>query len=339
MAIWGEASYKVKRAITFHERFTVAELVDATNLAYAQVEQVVQRLIKQGYVRKLKPNELNEAERAVTGKVGRPRQRHTLIEDKAKREEFYASVEAIASAERLSHAKERKPSTPYFNRAMQVIEAMERGAEPPSTARLDEAAALLAYGRDFEGLIPEGAEIVQAYYDYAQARLEAQRGNYPKAEELLAQAKEAFLAAELDERVQRTIDLELAFQASQGFAEIKEMIERQANPMPALEALRRLVYDFPSPSHLRLPLQQAIEAISAAFEAGVRVAARGMQIVSIGRETMGREPVGVRAYIPTERKSSPEYIYIGRRRVIEEEELICIPASRRDEEVIIIRKE
>jgi len=173
MAIWGEASYKVKRAITFHERFTIAELVDATDLTYTQVEQVVQRLIKQDYVRKLEPDELNEAERVAAGKVGRPRQRYTLTYDKAKRGEFYASVEAISSAERLSSAREREPSTPYFNRAMQMIEAMERGAEPFSSARLDEGAGFLTYGRDFEGLIPEGAEIAQAYYDYAQARLEA----------------------------------------------------------------------------------------------------------------------------------------------------------------------
>jgi predicted ArsR family transcriptional regulator len=270
MAIWGEVSYKVKRAITFHERFTVAELVDATDLAYAQVEQVVQRLIKQGYVRSLEAHELNPAEQTAAKQVGRPRQRYTLTDDKAKREEFYASVEAIASAERLSRAKERKPSTPYFNRAMQMIEAMERGAEPFSIARLDEAGVLLAYGRDFEGLITEGAEIVQAYYNYAQARLEAQRGNYSKAEELLTQAKEVFRAAELDEQAQATIDLELALQASQGFAEIKRRIERQADPMPALEGLKRLVCDFPSPSHLLLPLQQAIEALSTALWATMR---------------------------------------------------------------------
>ncbi len=160
MAVWGEASYKVKRAITFHERFTVADLVDATDLAYSQVEQVVQRLINQGYVHKLETDELSAAERAVAKKVGRPRQRYTLTEDKAKREEFYTSVEAIASAERLSRGNERKPSTPYFARAMQLIEAMERGVEPLSNARLEEAETLLAYGRDFEGLIREGVETV-----------------------------------------------------------------------------------------------------------------------------------------------------------------------------------
>jgi len=270
MAIWGEVSYKVKRAITFHKRFSVAELVDATDLSYGQVEQVVQRLIKQDYVRSLEAHELNPAEQAVAQRVGRPRKRYTLIEDPVKREEFYAGVEAIASAERLSRAKERKPSTPYFNRAMQMIEAMERGTEPLSATRLEEATSFLAYGRDFEGLIPEGAEIVQAYYDLAQARLEALQGNYPQAEELLAQAEEAFQTAGLDEQVQRSIDLRLTFRATQGFVEVVNRIKQQADPTPALEALKHLIYDFPSPSYLLLPLQQAIEAVSTALWATMR---------------------------------------------------------------------
>ena len=265
MAVWGEASYKVKRAITFRGRFTVAELVDATDLAYTQVEQVVQRLIKRGYVRPLEAHELKPAEQAAARRVGRPRKRYTLTEDPAKRGEFYAGVEAIASAERLSRAKERKPSTPHFNRAMQVIEAMERGAEPFSSARLEESADLLAYGRDFEGLIPEGAEIAQACYDRAQARLEAQRGDYPKAEELLAQAEDAFRAAGLDEQVQRSIDLKLALKVAQGLEGIKLLSEQQADLMPALEDLKSLVYDFSSSSSLLLPLQQSVEAFAAGW--------------------------------------------------------------------------
>lgn len=325
MVIWGEASYKVKRAITFHKRFSVAELVDATDLSYGQVEQVVQRLIQQGYARPLEDHELNLAEQAIAGRVGRPPKRYTLTEDPVKREEFYAGVEAITSAERLSRAKERKPSTPYFNRAMQMIEAMERGAEPPSTARLEEAVALLVYGRDFEGLIPEGAEIAQAYYDLAQARLEALRGNYPQAEELLAQAEEAFQAAGLDEQVQRSIDQRLAFKVIQRLIWIKVMIERQADPRPALEALKRLIHDFPSPSYLSLPFQQAIEAIGAALETGVRVAARAMPTASISKETMGREPVDVEVYFPTKRESLPEGIVYTWRRVVAEEEKFIVP--------------
>ena len=204
MAVWGEVSYKVKKAIALRERFTVAELADATDLVYTQVEQAVQRLISQGYARPLEAHELKEAEQAAARRVGRPRKRYTLTEEPSKRGEFYASVEAIAAAERMSRARERKPSTPHFSRAMKVIEAMERGAEAVSTACLDEAAGLLAYGRDFEGLIPEGAEITQAHYDRALARLEALQGNYPRAEELLAQAEDAFQAAGLDEEVQRS---------------------------------------------------------------------------------------------------------------------------------------
>jgi len=339
MVIWGEVSYKVKRAITFHKRFSVAELVDATDLSYGQVEQVVQRLIKQDYVRSLEDHELNPVEQTVARRVGRPRKRYTLTEDPVKREEFYAGVEAIASAERLSRAKERKPSTPYLNRAMQMIEAMERGAELPSTARLEEAAALLAYGRDFEGLIPEGAEIVQAYYDRVQARLEALRRNHPKAEDLLAQAEDAFRAAGLDEQVQQSIDLRLAFKVTQGLMWIKIMIERQADPRPALEALKRLIHDFPSPSYFLLPFQQAIEAIGAALETGVRVTGRVMPTASISKETMGREPVDVEVYLPAKRESLPEGIVYTRRRVVAEEEKFIVPPDVSPDAFMMIMRE
>ena len=117
MAVWGEVSYKVKRAITFRERFSVAELVDATELAYLQVEQAVQRLIQQQYVRPLESHELKPAEQAAERRVGRPRKRYTLIEDPAKRGQLYAEVEAIASAERMSRARDREPSTPFFRYA------------------------------------------------------------------------------------------------------------------------------------------------------------------------------------------------------------------------------
>ena len=273
MAVWGEVSYKVKKAIALRERFTVAELADATDLVYTQVEQAVQRLISQGYARPLEAHELKEAEQAAARRVGRPRKRYTLTEEPSKRGEFYASVEAIAAAERMSRARERKPSTPHFSRAMKVIEAMERGAEAVSTACLDEAAGLLAYGRDFEGLIPEGAEITQAHYDRALARLETLQGNYPRAEELLAQAEDAFRAAGLDEEVQRSIDLRLARQVTQGLMAIKPIIEHRADLGdlgPALERLERLVCDFPSRSYLLLPLRQVIEAMVAVLGLAVR---------------------------------------------------------------------
>jgi signal transduction histidine kinase len=304
MAIWGEVSYKVKRAITFHKRFSVAELVDATDLSYGQVEQVVQRLIKQDYVRSLEDHELNPAEQALARRVGRPRKRYTLTEEPVKQEEFYAGVEAIASAERLSRAKERKPSTPYFNRAMQMIEAMERGAEPLSATRLEEATSFLAYGRDFESLIPEGAEIVQAHYDFAQARLEVLLKNYSKAEELLAQVEEAFRTAGLDEQVQKSIDLRFAFKVTQGFAEITDSIEQQADPWPALEALKRFICDFPSPSHFLLPLQQAIEAIGTAFEASLWLVTRWMPtIITTSNGNIGRWSEDLSAYICSKEKS------------------------------------
>lgn len=270
MAIWGEASYKVKRAITFRERFTVAELVDATDLAYSQVEQVVQRLMQQEYVRPLEADELKPGERPATGRVGRPRTRYTLVEERAKRGEFYGEVEGIASAERMSRAKERQPSTPFFQRAVELIEAMERGATPVSESSCNQAAALLADGRELEGLILEGIEIVQAHHDLAQARLEALREEYTRSEELLGQARAAFDAAGMDAPAQKVLDLTLALTASQKLVEIKRLIEGHGDVRPALERLRRFVADFPSAGCQLHPFLLAAQVVDAACQEAIQ---------------------------------------------------------------------
>lgn len=74
-------SQKVKRAIHFRKRFSVAELADATDLEYSQVEQVVQRLIQQDRVRLLKADELFPAERSAVRTQRRPRARYTSVEE------------------------------------------------------------------------------------------------------------------------------------------------------------------------------------------------------------------------------------------------------------------
>jgi len=286
MAVWGEASYKVRRAITFRERFSVAELVDATDLTYSQVEQVVQRLIGQGYVRPLEAHELQPAEKSmVERQVGRPRKRYTLTEEPSQRAAFFGRVEAIASAERMSRANSREPSTPFFSRGLQLLEAMERGVDAVSTTHLDEAEELFAAGREFEGLIPEGAEIVRAHYDSALARLEALKGDYSQADALLAQAEEAFQAAGADEQVQEAIDLRLALKASSILVKMRELIDHRADPMPELVRLQDLVSDFDSPSYLLLPLQRAVEAIATVISA----AAIEMQVLNQVMAWFGRQ--------------------------------------------------
>ncbi len=305
MVVWGEASYKVKRAITFHQRFTVAQIVDATELSYEQVEQVVQRLIDQGYVRKLRPDELYEVEKAAARKVGRPRQRYALTEDGAKREEFFASVEAIASAERMSRAGRRRPDTPYYHAALEAIREMESDPALASEARLEEAAAQLAYGRDYEALVPEGAEIAQAYYDLAQARLEMLRsvvfrrrvlserrvgipvmvgGGYNGAEELFIRAREAFQAAGLDEEAERCIEGLLCMKIRRQLSRARRADIRVVSVRAVEEALN-IVQEADIADRPLLPLlREALEMLIAALpdktieeiakEASARTAAR-----------------------------------------------------------------
>lgn len=268
MTVWGEIAYRVRRAIAFHERFTVAQLVDTTGFTYEQVEQVVQRLLKDGYVCQLDPSELLEVEQRTVRRIGRPRQRYTLTDDPMKREEFYAAIEALAAGERLAQAAERRPDTPYFDRATQMITGVERGAERYSPERVNEAASLLAFGREAETLIPEGAEVAQAYYDVAQARLEALRAQYAEADRLLTQARETFEAAGLANEVQRVEELRLSFSLSQWLVALRAAIEQGSSPKRALDSLRHLIQHADVTGHLIQPLRGAVELLDLMWRRG-----------------------------------------------------------------------
>ena len=127
MARQGEVSYRVKRAIAFHERFTIAQIADSTRLTYEQVEQVVHRLTKRGDVRRLLPEESIEAERRIEKRVGRPRARYVLSDNPVRRTEFLAGLESITAAARLEFISARRPDTPYYAAALKIIETMETG--------------------------------------------------------------------------------------------------------------------------------------------------------------------------------------------------------------------
>jgi len=205
MSFRGDVSFMVKRAVGFIPRFTIAQLADATGLAYEQVEQVVRRLKDHEFVSAVDEAELRELEGDYIHRVGRPRKIYALTEDRAKRNEFFASVEAIESAVSPGRASERRPSTVYYEAALEIIQALEIGEEEPLESRVDEAASLLEYGRGYEGLIPEGAEVAQAYYDVALARLRALGGEHELAQGLFRRARQEFDKAGLGTEV-RVVD-------------------------------------------------------------------------------------------------------------------------------------
>jgi hypothetical protein len=268
MTRWGEVSYRVKRAIAFHERFTVAQLADSTGLTYEQVEQVVHRLVNRGDVRQLLPEELNEAEQEVEKRVGRPRARYTLTDDPVRRAEFLADMEAIAAAARLELASARRPDTPYYAAALQAIEAVESGEEQDRFSRLKEAEELLTYGREYEALVPEGLEVVQAYYDEALAWVKSLRRDFAAAERFLERAEEAFVRADLEEESRRARDRRWAVQMEQSLNEIEDLLGRGDNPLPVLKQLRELLLQVENPLHI--PFRRAVELLTKTLRPGTQ---------------------------------------------------------------------
>ena len=204
MAIWGEVSFKVKRAMTFMERFTIGQLADMTGLEHQSVETVVQRLLKDGYIIQTEPRQPESRKR-----IGRPRQTYALVDDPEIAKKLYASIEAFQIEEALTAAPGRKPSSAHFDAAVSIIDSLEAGEQEISAASLDEATERLDFARRYEEMIEEGIEIAHAYVDFQQARLEFLRGNEDETKRLLAQAKAVFHESAIDEQVKLIDDYEI----------------------------------------------------------------------------------------------------------------------------------
>jgi hypothetical protein len=245
MTRWGEVSYRVKRAVAFHERFTIAQLTDSTGLTYEQVEQVVHRLVNHGDVRRLLPEELTAAEQQVEKRAGRPCARYILAEDPIRRAEFLADLEAIAAAARLELAPTRRPDTPYYATALRLIEAMEAGEERVRLAHLSEAEELLFYGREYESLVPEGLEVVQAYYDLALARLKTLGGEFLAAEQLLERAGQTLTQMGFNEEASCIAQRRLALRVERELGAAEQAFDAGRDTLATLERLRGSLLDAP----------------------------------------------------------------------------------------------
>jgi hypothetical protein len=204
MAIWGEVSFKVKRAITFMERFTIGQLADMTGLEYQSVETVVQRLLKEGYITQA---ELRQPERRK--RVGRPRQMYALVDDPEMVKRFYSSIEAFQIEEALTVAPDRKPSSAHFDTAVSIVNSLEAGEREISATSLNEAVDRLDFARRHEEMIEEGIEVANAYADFQQARLEYLRGNEDEAKRLLVQARAVFQENAIGGQVKLIDDYEI----------------------------------------------------------------------------------------------------------------------------------
>jgi hypothetical protein len=267
MTRWGEVSYRVKRAVAFQERFTVAQLTDSTGLTYEQVEQVVHRLVNHGDVRRLLPEELTEAEQQVEKRVGRPRARYTLTGDPIRRAEFLADLEAMTAAARLELAPTRRPDTPYYAAALRIIEAMEADKEQVRLAHLREAEELLVYGREYESLVTEGLEVVQTYYDLALARLKTLGGEFLAVERLLERAGQTLARMGLDEEASRVVERRLALRVERELAAVERALDGGRDTLAILERLRGSLLDVPW-TPLLPPLCRAIDLLTKLVTSG-----------------------------------------------------------------------
>ncbi len=205
MAVWGEVSFKVKRAMTFVERFTIGQLADMTGLEYQSVETAVQRLLKEGYIVQAKPQQPENRK-----KVGRPRQTYTLADDPEIIKQFYSSIEAFQIEEALTAAAGREPDSAHFAAAVSIIDSLEAGEKEISAASLNEAAGHLDFARRYEEMIEEGIEIAHAHIDFQQARLEFLSDNEDEARRLLAQARVTCQENGLDGQIKLIEDYETA---------------------------------------------------------------------------------------------------------------------------------
>ncbi len=261
MTRWGKVSHQVRRAIAFHERFTIAQLTDSTGLTYEQVEQVVHRLVNRGDVRLLSAEELTEAEREVEKRVGRPRACYALVDDPPRRAEFLADLQAIAEAARLELGSTRRPDTPYYATALQAIEAMETGEKRVRFPYLKEIEEVLCYGREYEALVPEGLEVVQAHYDLALARLRILEDDFDAAVDLLNQVREVMLRAGLEAEADMTAKRQSAAGMTKLLNEVSKALHDGDDPLPLLKRLREVLFESPE-SPLRLPFRQALELLT-----------------------------------------------------------------------------
>jgi predicted transcriptional regulator len=278
MAIWGEVSFKVKRAITFMERFTIGQLADMTGLDYQSVETVVQRLLKDGYITQAEPRQPERGKR-----VGRPRQVYALVNDPEIEKKLYSSIEAFQIEEALTAASDRKPSSAHFDAAVSVIDSLEAGEKEISAVSLDEAAERLDFARRYEEMIEEGIEVAHAYVDFQQARLEFLRGNEDETRRLLAQARSLFQENGIDGQAKLIDDYEIAIALRRQVSSALEDAAENRFGL-ALRHLHDVLDTLPSLSlspTLTKVINNLVQITDLAAKAGVNLASENLHLKQI----------------------------------------------------------
>lgn len=196
MALLGEVSIKVKRALLLTEKFTVSQIADITGIKYESVETVIQRLLKDGII--TKADLANTFRDGMPAKRGRPKQYYTFA-DKSKIEMLRNNLDAFLLERSIVDPDKEKPQNPYFVKAVSLIDSLETSRMELTNDLLKEIEDNLKISREYEELVDESNEIAIAYIEFAEARIKYLQGESEDAEDLLIKARNVFHKYEVPE--------------------------------------------------------------------------------------------------------------------------------------------
>lgn len=203
-ASYGEVTYKVKRAIWLARRFTIAELVNLTEMGRESIESVVQRLVDEGVV---KPT----GENAGGGGRGRPSQYYDLVDDPIRVAGLVRSIEAFEV--NSGQLPPRQPMSVYYLEAVDQLTRIEQARRRPTANEVAELEGKLESARQFEKLLERDLDVALAHLDAVAGRLAAAQGRLREAIKLFEAARTVFERARLTEETQQVRARLLAVEA------------------------------------------------------------------------------------------------------------------------------
>jgi hypothetical protein len=187
-ASYGEVTYKVKRAIWHARRFTIADLVNLTEMGRESIESVVQRLVDEGAV---KPT----GENAGGGGRGRPSQYYELVDDPIRVAGLRRSIEAFEV--NSGQLPPRQPVSAHYLEAVDQLTRIERAQRAPGGDEVAEIKRKLESARKFESMLERDLDVALAHIDLASGRLLVAQQDFAEAERMFKRVRVVFAHAGL----------------------------------------------------------------------------------------------------------------------------------------------
>ncbi len=196
MAIHGETLYNIRRGVLALKRFTVEDLAERAGVGVSSTQRAVHKMVEEGYLYR------GEGHVHTPGK-GRPKRIYGLVADPHKVEELRAKVAAFREEHDTEREPIREPESPQYERALRVLDELERRPETTDPGRLWEVRRALAFARRAEEALDDGADEATPHLDLAEARLAWLAEEDEAAERLVGRARGAFERAGLPEGVRK----------------------------------------------------------------------------------------------------------------------------------------